>query len=143
MNYNKSKVCCQGQTVWDILHRVPIFREIPQVSCVVKDCMDGHGCLTPSSSIIARPSQPVVPDHFLTGTQPGVSGLHDTAATIKYFFIKSCNIVQVILIYSNLQKLKILRKTLKLAVSFGKTNLVVLRIATGNQNVSQRVLFNS
>ena len=25
---------------------VPIFREKPQVSCVVKDCMDGHGCLT-------------------------------------------------------------------------------------------------
>ena len=30
--------------MWDILHMVPIFRDIPQVSCVVKDCMDG--CLT-------------------------------------------------------------------------------------------------
>ena len=30
--------------MWDILHMAPMLRDITSV-CVVKDCMDGHGCL--------------------------------------------------------------------------------------------------
>ena len=40
-------------------------------------------CHAPMHQCHARPRQPVVPNHFLTGTQPGVFGLHDTAAKSK------------------------------------------------------------